>query len=401
MLIVLALFYLVKAVTQGAGDFSVYYGAANDIRQGKPIYFVDYFVGTEPCSYSYPPFFAMLLILLTALPLPVADTLWLLLNIFLLFRIFKIIDNFLETRSLFSVKTYRLWIFLVLLFTVRFILYNFDLSQSTIIILWGCIESLNLTLKNRFVLSGLLLATVISIKLMPLVMLPYFFYRGFFRSGLWTLLFLVLLNLLPAAFYGFQNYLSVLHQWQAVINPTSKDFILDENNIMETAHSLSALLSALCTDTVTRFGIKRNITILPYEKILLLLTVLQLFFISLTLLFLRTLPFKTITDKKHLFVEFSYLMLIVPLIFPHQQKHGFVMILPAVAFIWFRVLEKKQAGVLLKNIIALMIIIWLLTTTSTDGIIGKEMYEYGQYFKLITWGTILLIVPLLKLTIDS
>jgi Glycosyltransferase family 87 len=394
LLLFLSVLYFLKVLTIGEGDFSVYYGAAKDIAQGKSIYFVEYPVGDkDTCSYSYPPFFAMLLIPFSILPLALADFLWLLLSLVLLVRTFHLIDRFLDLNTFFDAKTHRLWVFIVLLFTARFILYNFDMSQTTLILLWGCLESLDLTLNNRPVLSGLLLATVISIKLMPLVLLPYFFYRRFFKTGFATLGFLILLNVGPSVFYGFEGYLSVLNQWKSVINPIKTEFILEENLSMESAHSLSALVPSLLTDNVTRFDIKRNITVLPYQKVVFWLTISQLFFIVLTLFFLKTRPFTAILDKKRLFYEVSYLLLIIPLIFPHQQKYAFVMLLPAVAFIGFEVLKQKQKGIILKNIIALMVVVWLLTTATTDGIIGKQLYEYGQYFKLITWGTMLLIVP--------
>jgi hypothetical protein len=391
LLIFFAALYIIKVISADAGDFMAYYGAANDIRQGKTIYFVEY-MGWS--SYSYPPFFAMLLIPLAAFPLIVADTLWLLLSVFLLFRIFRLIETILDIHNILSEKMYKYWVILVLIFTTRFILYNFDNSQTTIVVLWGCLESLSLTLKNRYLLSGLVLATVISIKLMPLVIIPYYFYRSYYKSGLWTLLFLVALNLLPSVFYGFEGYLSVLKQWNAVINPVNNDFIFGENDIEESVHSLSALFAGLFTDRMTRHGINRNIIVLSHEKIIFWHSMAQLFFIGLTLFFLKTMPFKAVTNKKRLFGEFSYLMLIVPLIFPHQQKYAFVMILPAIAFISLHILQKKQEGVLLKSIIALMLCVWLLTTATTDGIIGNFLFECGQYFKLITWGTILLIIPL-------
>jgi Glycosyltransferase family 87 len=394
LLLFLSLLYFIKVLNIGEGDFSVYYGAAKDIAQGKSIYFVEYPVGDkDTCSYSYPPFFAMLLIPFTILPLALADFLWLLLSLVLLLRTFHLIDNFLDLNTFFTTKTYRLWVFIVLLFSARFILYNFDMSQTTLVLLWGCLESLDLTLKNRPILSGLLLATVISIKLMPLVMLPYFFYRRFFKTGFSTLGFLILLNMGPSVFYGFEGYFSVLNQWKSVINPIKPEFILEENRVMESAHSLSALVPSLLTDNVTRFGINRNFTVLPYQKVVFWLTISQLFFIILTLFFLKTRPFVSILDKKRLFYEVSYLLLIVPLIFPHQQKYAFVMLLPAVAFIGFEFLKEKQKGNIPKIVTVLMVIVWLLTTASTDGIIGRQLYEYGQYFKLITWGTILLIVP--------
>jgi Glycosyltransferase family 87 len=391
LLILFAALYIIKVISADAGDFMAYYGAANDIRQGKTIYFVEY-MGWS--SYSYPPFFAMLLVPLAALPLIVADTLWLLLSVFLLFRIFRLIEGILDISTVFSDKMYKYWVILVLIFTSRFILYNFDNSQTTIVVLWGCLESLNLTLKNLYLLSGLVLATVISIKLMPLVVIPYFFYRSYYKSGFWALSFLIFLNLLPSIFYGFEGYVSVLKQWNAVINPVNNDFIFGENDIEESVHSLSALFAGLFTDRMTRHGINRHITVLSHEKIIFWHSMAQLFFISLTLFFLKTMPFKSIANKRRIFGEFSYLMLIVPIIFPHQQKYAFVMILPAVAFICLHILQKKQEGILLKNIIALMLCVWLLTTATTDGIIGKNLFECAQYFKLITWGTILLIIPL-------
>ena len=174
----LILLYIGKVLSIGEGDFSVYYGAANDIRQSKPIYFVAY--GEADFAYSYSPFFAMLLIPLATLPLAIADMFWLMLSAVLLFRVFHLVALFLDTDTVLTAKNHRLWVFLTLLFTTRFILYNFDTSQITIVLLWGCLESLNLIIKDRPVLGSFILAVVISVKLLPLVLLPYLFYRKFF-----------------------------------------------------------------------------------------------------------------------------------------------------------------------------------------------------------------------------
>ncbi len=394
LLILLSLLYFVKVLIHGPGDFAVYYGASNDILRGNMIYLVEYPIGDATCAYSYPPFFAMILIPIAALPLTFANGVWLLLNLFFLIRIFQLIEDFLEVKTIFTEKTYRFWAFLTLLCSVRFILYNYDLSQSTFILLWGCLESLDLALKKRPILSGAILAMVISIKLLPLVMLPYFVFRRHFKAAIFTTVFFILFNLTPSVFYGFEEYKSVLNVWKTVINPVNPDFILDENREMESLHSLSALLSGLLTDSVTRFNIKRNIAVLSYEKVVFWLTLAQLFFIGLTLFFLKTRPFVAFSDKKRIFWEVSYILLVVPLIFPHQQKYAFVMLLPAFSWLWFYILSLKQNDSSSKILIALMVVVWLLTTFTTDGFIGKKMFEYCQYFKLITWGTMLLIIPL-------
>ena len=400
LLIVLVLAYMIRVVLIGAGDFAVYYGASNALLGSKMIYHTPYPVGDSTCEYSYSPFFAFILIPLSILPLWLADWLWLFLNLLALFRIFDLIVIFLGIKKDFTRKEYQWWIFLTLLFSVRFILYNFDLSQVTLILLCGSLESLRLAIKRQWAMSGFVLAVVISIKLMPLVMLPYLFYRRFWQAGLATLGFMLLLNLTPSVLYTWSDYLSLMKEWFVVLNPTSDDFTIKQNVVAESIHSLSGFIPAFFTDDITRYELRRHIIDLPNETMILIMNIARLFFILLTFIFLKTKPFQYINDKKRLFWEISYLMIAIALIFPHQQKYAFILILPAAAYVLDFILMMKKSGfyveksLLYKSLIGLLIIVWLLTTASTDGIIGRTLYEYGQYFKLITWGTMLLIIPL-------
>ena len=400
LLIVLVLAYMIRVVLIGAGDFAVYYGASNALLDSKMIYHLPYPVGDSTCEYSYSPFFAFILIPLSILPLWLADWLWLFLNLLVLFRIFDLIVVFLGIKKDLTRKEYQWWVFLILLFSVRFILYNFDLSQVTLILLCGSLESLRLAIKRQWVMSGFVLAVVISIKLMPLVMLPYLFYRRFWQAGLATLGFMLLLNLTPSVLYTWNDYLSLMKEWFVVLNPTSDDFTIKQNVVAESIHSLSGFIPAFFTDDITRYELRRHIIDLPNETMILIMNIARLFFILLTFIFLKTKPFQYINDKKRLFWEISYLMIAIALIFPHQQKYAFILILPAAAYVLYFILMLKKSGfyvekyLLYKSLIGLLIIVWLLTTASTDGIIGRTLYEYGQYFKLITWGTMLLIIPL-------
>ena len=400
LLIVLVLAYIVRVLLIGAGDFAVYYGASNALLDSKMIYHLPYPVGDSTCEYSYSPFFAFILIPLSILPLWLADWLWLFLNLLVLFRIFDLIVVFLGIKKDLTRKEYQWWVFLILLFSVRFILYNFDLSQVTLILLCGSLESLRLAIKRQWMMGGFVLAVVISIKLMPLVMLPYLFYRRFWQTGLATLGFMLLLNLTPSVFYTWSGYQSMMIEWFSVLNPMSDDFTIRQNAVEESIHSLSSFIPAFFTNDMTRYGLRRHFIDLPTETMIMVLNIVRLFFILLTFIFLKTKPFQQINDKKRLFWEFSYLMIALVLIFPHQQKYAFILILPAIAYLlYFIIIMKKnkfhlEKTSLYRGLIGLLIIVWLLTTASTDGIIGRTFYEYGQYFKLITWGTMLLIVPL-------
>jgi hypothetical protein len=400
LFIVLVLAYIVRVLLIGAGDFAVYYGASNALMDSKMIYHLPYPVGDSTCEYSYSPFFALILIPLSVLPLWLADLLWLFLNLLALFRIFDLIVVFLGIKKDLTRKEYKWWVFLTLLFSVRFILYNFDLSQVTLILLCGSLESLRLAIKRQWAMSGLVLAVVISIKLMPLVMLPYLFYRRFWQAGLATVGFILILNLTPSVLYTWSSYQNLIKEWLIVLNPMSDDFTINQNVVAESIHSLSGFIPAFFTDEVTRYDLRRHFMNLPTQTMILIMNIARLFFILLTFIFLKTKPFQQINDKKRLFWEFSYLMIAIALIFPHQQKYAFILILPAAAYLLYFILMMKKSTVhlekplLYKGLIGLLIIVWLLTTASTDGIIGRTLYEYGQYFKLITWGTMLLIIPL-------
>ncbi len=403
LLVVLVLVYFIRVLVLGAGDFAVYWGASKALSAGKMIYHVPYLVNPssdEWCEYSYSPFFAFILMPFSWLPLKVADALWLVINMVILFRIFDLIIVFLDIKKSLTTKEYRWWVFGTLLFSTRFILYNFDLSQATIIMLYGSLESLRFAIKRQWAWAGALLATVITIKLMPLVMLPYLFWRRYWQAGLATVGFIFLFLITPSVLYTWNDYLMMLKEWAIVLNPANDDFTIKQNVIAESIHSLSGFIPAFFTNDVTRYDMNRHFVDLDNSAMVMVLNLVRLFFIGLTLMFLKTKPFIAINEKKRLFWEVSYLMIAMALIFPHQQKYAFILILPASAYVLFSLMMMKKTGFYLKNkslfytTVTLFTIIWLLTTGSTDGIIGRELYNYGQYFKLITWGTMLLIVPL-------
>lgn len=63
------------------------------------------------------------------------------------------------------------------------------------------------------------------------------------------------------------------------------------------------------------------------------INVMRLCFVFATLWFLRTRPFVRAGSNAAMWYELSYLMLIVPLIFPHQQHYAFLFCMPAMAVV--------------------------------------------------------------------
>ena len=147
--------------------------------------------------------------------------------------------------------------------------------------------------------------------------------------------------------------------------------------------------------------LKRNLLHLSMDNAMLALQLVRLSLIVLTLYFLRWPPFKRLTDELLEFRALAYIFLMVPLIFPHQQKYAFVFMLPAAVFIAYHLVARwnKKKGMFITSrygtIGILFGLSFALTTLTTDGLIGRELNHITQHYKLITWGALLLIVPLI------
>jgi Glycosyltransferase family 87 len=392
-LIVLAFIYFIKVFNTDAGDFRSYYHAGTKVREGLSPYFFYLPEQGWVSMFSYPPFFAFLMLPFSFLPIKIGSLIWNCFSLMALFRVYYVVIDNLSIRNYIDLNNYRLFTFFTILFTIRFILYNFDLSQSTLIVMWGALEGLNLIKREKFIIGSLLIAGVISVKLLPLVFVPYLIYRAYFKEAALTITFVIFLNILPIFIYGKAGYFQILNEWWRIVNPSNLEFTLNQNAGEEATHGLSAFVPAFFSDFTVRYGIRRHIIALNANQIIGLLLVFRLFFIALTLYFLRSKPFKKDVNAFQFMWEVSYLMMVIPLIFPQQMKYAFALLLPAFSYIIFYMMRMKR-GKKFWFLVVLMGLIFLLTTLSTDGIIGRQNYEYGQYFKLVTWGDFILIFVL-------
>ena len=109
---------------------------------------------------------------------------WLCANLFFVFRIFTLIKNLLPLHDFTKNELLALRIG-GFLFSLRFIHENLHCLQITILILYLTLQGMQLVFSNKPkpFWGALLIAFGINIKLLPLVLIPYLFYRGFFRAG--------------------------------------------------------------------------------------------------------------------------------------------------------------------------------------------------------------------------
>ena len=150
--------------------------------------------------------------------------------------------------------------------------------------------------------------------------------------------------LFPILFFGWEFNNILISEWLNTIDPRKSTVTIEQNLLGEGIHSLSSFFPAFFTNIPSSVDspISRVITNLSSEKISILLNLSRGFLIMLTLLFLKTLPFKKAKSNLHVIWELSYILLIVALIFPHQQKYAFFFMMPASSYILYFLISKKN-----------------------------------------------------------
>ncbi len=392
----LALLYFLYIESQGQGDFFIFLSASQDLFKGENIFEKSY---VDSYHYFYSVFFAILLHPLTWLPFQLAKFLWLALNVFFVFRIFQIIKNLLPLHS-FSKKQLLFMRIAGFVFAFRFVFENLHHSQTTILLLYLCLQGLQLVFSNKPLPGAALIALGINIKILPIVLLPYLFYRGFFKAGSFVIAFYALFLFFPAVFVGWEFNQTLLSTWLTLINPGNTVHILDVDE--RSFHGLSTLLSTLLAENVPdayALSIKRNIANVSLDQLNLILNVVRLALISFSLYFFRSLPFRSATGMKQQFWEVSYLLMLIPLIFPHQQHYGFLFICPAFVFcLYYFIQNRKLMSKAKYNFILISCcVIYLVCNLK---ILLGEFNDYYEHFKILTYGALLLI-PVLAICVPK
>jgi len=371
------------------GDFKIFLLASEALLRGEDIYAISYVAGFK---YFYSPFFAILIRPLTALSYENVSLLWNLLGILMLIRVFSIIHKYFLAHY----SKNRQWLNFLVLAAAAFPIYiNFHSTQMSAFVLYTVIESIyQAEVKKRAWAAGLLLALSVNIKILAIVFVPYLIYRRYFKSLLFFILGSVLFLVSPSAVLGWQENLDLHAQWFSSINPTKKSNIIDLNE--RGLNGITSLVSSLFSDFRNPYEVdlKRHITVLPENTIGVIINTIRLGLILFTLYFLRTLPFKKSNNSVHRFWEISYLCLLIPLIFPHQQTYAFFMVLPAVFYmVYFLKTSKVHFRQKWKYHSIAGLFLLACVVINLDLILGA-FRNYFWYYKTLTYGALFLLIAL-------
>lgn len=375
------------------GDFKVFYYASIDLLEnGKNIYLIKYGDGY---NYFYGLFFAISIYPLTVFSVDVANVIWTLLNFALMLATLKILLEWSGFWKL-NKKQQVIFGFILTILSYQYVKDNLHNSQVTFLIVFIFIQGLKWITEKKNLQGSLLLGFGIAMKLFPIVLLPYLFYRKWFLAGVLTLVCTAFFYIAPTFFIGFENNTSQLKSQVELLSLNNDRHILDAEEA--DFYCLSNWCTTLLIEDVpsAKLDYKRNIADVSLDTLKTVQNLFRLFFVALTLIVIKWPPFVTISNHKRLLYEVCYILAIIPLIFPHQQFYSYFMAIPAFVFVLEDLVRNHGSTSVFRKI--LFVLCFLLFSIYL--LIGEWIPIY-HHFKLIIYASFILIGLLLTVKDNS
>ena len=206
---------------QRVGDFAGYLTVGNLGLAGHDIY-----RDAPPGINTWPPFFGLFCIpiaLLSKVSMVGARVFWMVLNwlallVSLRIPIGMVYDKPLVMGGLSGSRTAGVDIMsgaalLPLLLTIRWSLSNFEHLQVNIIILALTLGGLWYHRNHRNVAAGFLIGAAAALKVMPVLFVPYFFWRRQWKAMAWTVIGTAGFSLAPVLVYGPGKFADQVSEW--------------------------------------------------------------------------------------------------------------------------------------------------------------------------------------------
>lgn len=243
-LVLFLLFLLLMVVEHINGrfwlnDFRVYYGAAEALRQGEPLYGVAH--GLDSGIFKYAPVMALFYLPFTLLPYTAAATLQYLLIALAFVDGLRRLDSLLRTQLIGqpAARPLVLWLF-ALLMGVH-LHRELHLGNINMLLLWGLLVALHGLLSGARTWPGLLLGAIILAKPHFAVLLPLLVLRGHLRALGLACIAIAAGLLLPALFLGFSANAEALRAWAATMATHNADLIYiagDDKRAINTLYTI-------------------------------------------------------------------------------------------------------------------------------------------------------------------
>lgn len=189
-------------------DFPVYYAAGRSLLTGRiDLYSPDFALGPV-MDYRYPPFFVVALAPLWLLPYASAAYIWCLLSALEIAGCGLIVAR---TFPAFS-GSIKMWV-VVALATVQYFVMALHYGNAHLLATFVLFASFYFFARHKDLSAGLMMALAVTIKLTPLMLLPFFAIKRRWKFLVGTFVFLIAFNLAPSAYFGLRGNSELLSNW--------------------------------------------------------------------------------------------------------------------------------------------------------------------------------------------
>ena len=200
-------------------DFPVYYHAGLSLLKGRTDIYAADFALSPLLDYRYPPLFLVLFSPLSLLPHSVAAYVWfwtcVLEIVACVWLVRRIIGQALNQNE--NAKfNWTSWI-LALLIVGQYFIIALKYGNAHLLVTALLFGSFYLLMRRKDGWAALLMSLAVTIKLIPLIALPYFALKRRWLFLSLTAVFLIALNLAPALYFGFDKNLELMRTWYETI----------------------------------------------------------------------------------------------------------------------------------------------------------------------------------------
>lgn len=368
------------------GDFIGYVNAGQLVLDHRNIY-------SDPLN-TWPPLFSIISIPLTWMDYVSPYGLrmfWLLGSILAMGYIIKLSYEILVKRNLTlnpfkdHFILYSITIFIPFLISFRYLLDNLANIQINIYMLLMAVTAHYFLEKKKLKLAAFILAFSISIKVYTIFLFLYYLYKRKIGMVSCTIIFLLVLNLIPFLVFGFDNAVGYYeHWWHEIASPPP------------TAHhknqSIFGALLRIFTSEYPGHSYYINVADLDPGKIK------SITYILITLV--ASYPaylFRKSSSSYFMFCEIAFVLASIPILTPLSWKAYFIFLFPAYLVLYYLLWKKKTLEGNWRSKIAkpLFLISVLFTVFSTEGIMGDYFSDILESYSIILVGTCFLLINII------
>ena len=359
-------------------DFRVYYATGARFLDREDVY-------ARPdqaiTPFKYSPTVAMLFAPLSLIEKHEASLIFFAINFLSVIGICFLSRRLVGTDKL-TYKQYWFLFFIPILFASRFIILVLDSGQVNLIMFLLVLLSIYFLEREKPLIGAPFLALSMLFKYMPIVFLPYFFFRKKYKFLTYVFLCLVVLCFLPSIVVGIDQNVAYLKSWiPSIVQGDSFEGGSWYDNKNQSLYSM--VLRYVSTFKTTRPAFFD----LSFYQGLLGSLVLGAF-IYLPILFYRG------NVKDNNVIDYSLLFICMAIFNPNAWMVNFVVYLFVYIYISYYLIRVKFKD---KITLSLFILSFILTSWTCEAIVGNDLEIYLEELSVITISAIVLFAGLLRL----